>query len=424
MFRVFLLLVTVSLVLVIADWQGLLDGTHHGGSLVSNSNAGHNGSVFDRPDLTITSAPTQLSLKQPGVVEVQAAAPAAPGDRILLETAGAMGLGYNEVSEAILDDNLHATLMVAGRDYKGSYNYWAMMPATGDYQQGRSATFAITIGAAAAPPPPPTSGPDAPTCGGVSPEKADGSPWQCTYDDEFNGDDLDRTYWVPQTGGSTTGTGSTYACAVDSPDTVDVANGYLDLSLVKLPAERACTRRKSSQYEFGQVMHYQTFSQTYGKFEVRAKVPDLQVPGVQESFWLWPKANSYGPWPASGEIDFAEMYSGQPGLDRPYLHYLPGETTAGTNDNVTHNNCQINAGEFNTYGVEWEPKEISVLLNGQICFTDDYSSATSFNGETAPFDKPFYLALNQAMGALGNEYDPAVVPDKVTTQIDYVRIWK
>jgi hypothetical protein len=30
----------------------------------------------------------------------------------------------------------------------------------------------------------------------------------------------------------------------------------------------------------------------------------------------------------------------------------------------------------------------------------------------------------QGMGAAGNEYDPALVPDRVTTQIDYVRIWK
>lgn len=45
-------------------------------------------------------------------------------------------------------------------------------------------------------------------------------------------------------------------------------------------------------------------------------------------------------------------------------------------------------------------------------------------GKNSPFDHPFYLAMNQAMGTTGNEYDTALVPDRVTTQIDYVRIWK
>ncbi len=418
MFRAFLVLATVSVVLLLTIGPGDLLG-HHGGSLVSSNGHKKSQAVTDRPAITVTSAPTSLRLNESGTVEVQATAPAAPGDTIFLDTAGTYGLGYYQVSQAVLDDTLHATLPVSGRSYSGSFKYWARIAATGTYQEGVSPTFVIAFARQAAPPP------VNPTCGGETPKKADGTDWTCTYDDEFDGTSLDRRYWVPQTGGSTTGSGSTYACAVDSPDTISVAGGYLNLSLVQLPASRRCTRYKSSQYAFGQVMHYETFSQTYGKYEIRAKVPDLGVPGVQESFWLWPKTNTYGGWPASGEIDFAEMYSSRSGLDRPYIHYLPGATTAGTNDNVTHNNCPINPGEFNTYGVEWSPGQITVTLNGEVCFTDNYSSAAAnAQGQYSPFDQPFYLSLNQAMGTAGNAYDPSVVPDKVTTLIDYVRIWK
>ncbi|MFL6061486.1 MAG: family 16 glycosylhydrolase [Marmoricola sp.] len=419
MFRVFLMVVTAAVALAIVDW-------HYGGldiglprQLTGGSSGSDSTSVLDKPAIQVLSAPDQLMIHEDGTVTIQASAPAAPGDPVVLQTAGTYGMGYNKVSQATLDENLEATLPVTNRDYVGSFRYWAMIPATGTYQQGKSTPFTIAF----ARPTPPSGRPDV-SCGGSRTVEDHGSTWTCSYDDEFDGQVLDRRYWVPQTGGSKTGSGTTYACALDSPDTVQVAGGNLELSLVELPEVRKCTRTRSSRYAFGQVMHYGTFSQTYGKYEIRAKVPDIDVAGAQQSFWLWPVRNTYGAWPASGEIDFAELYSSTPGLDRPYLHYLPGTTTAGTNDNVTTARCPIRRGEFNTYGVEWKPGRITVLLNDEVCFVDDYSSAASFQGQDAPFDQPFYLSLNQAMGTLNNSYAPGTMPEKVTTEVDYVRVWK
>ncbi|RNL61262.1 glycoside hydrolase family 16 protein [Nocardioides marmoriginsengisoli] len=420
MFRVFLIVVTVSITLVVTGWgSDLLQSTSPGNQLVNGDKAPAR-KFLARPAVRVLSAPEKLILGETSAVDVQAEAPAAPGDRIQLMTTGAAGLGYVRISQGVLDEDLRATLKVTSRDYTGSFRYWGRIPATGRYLQGESATF--TIGFERLKPP---VDPPAATCGGAAPLKADGSPWTCTYDDEFEGTALDRRYWVPHTGGSTSGTRSMFACAMDSPDTIAVADGNLELSLVELPAPRDCTRTKSSKFAYGQVMHYETFAQTYGKYEVRAKLPDIRVPGVQQSFWLWPKKNTYGPWPMSGEIDFAEIYSSRPNLDRPYIHYLPGEKAKGSNLNVRTANCEINPGEYNTYGVEWEPRRITVLLNGEVCFINDYrSAAAAVHGPNSPFDKPFYFLMNQAMGTVGNVYDPAVVPDKVTTKVDYVRIWK
>jgi beta-glucanase (GH16 family) len=421
MFRAFLVVVTGAVALLLLGGPShLFDPAGRDNQLAGGTKQTTSTSFVDAPAIRVLSAPSVLMRNETGVVEVQAESPAVPGATVILDTAGTYGMGYYKVSQAVLDNDLRATLPVLGRDYVGTFKYWATIPASGTYQAGTSATFTIQFATPSVPAPREDM-----ACEGETPLKANGTPWQCTYDDEFTGDTLDRRFWVPQTGGSTTGSGSMTACAADLPETIAVRNGMLELSVVELPQVRSCTRRKTSKYAFGQVMHYGTFSQTYGKYEIRAKLPDLREPGVQESFWLWPKKNTYGAWPASGEIDFAEHYSSRPDLDRPYLHYLPGATTAGTNDNVTNANCPIRSGEFNTYGVEWEPGRITVLLNGEVCFIDDYSSATAaVHGQNSPFDKPFYLSLNQAMGASGNVYDPAVVPDKVTTQVDYVRIWK
>ncbi|MCW2786549.1 MAG: glycoside hydrolase family 16 protein [Marmoricola sp.] len=403
------LLAVAGAVVLIAVFGGV-DAAKPGIRLVDDSPTG--------PQVTVFEAPDTLELHQNGLVTLKVSAPAAPGDAVYLDTAGTYGAGYVQVSDSVLDGDGGATLQVPARDYLGTFDYWVTVPATGTHQEVSSAHFPIAIVS----PPPQTS----PSCGGADPVKADGTPWVCTYDDEFNGPELDRRYWVPQqteSSGFTTGTKTTFACALDSPQTVDVENGHLDLSLVDLGEKRDCGHHLSSQYAYGQVMHYQTYAQTYGKFEVRAKIPDLQVPGSQQSFWLWPQTDSYGPWPASGEIDFAEMYSNTPGIDRPFLHYLPGTTTAGTNQNITHTDCPIKVGEYNTYGLQWEPGRLTTRLNGKVCMIDDYSSLVAGDGSPAPFDKPFYLSLNQAMGALGNVYDPTQVPGTLTTKIDFVRIW-
>ena len=371
------------------------------------------------PEVTIHEAPASLTLRQAGTVRIKASAPAAPGDEIFLNTAGAYNAGYVRVDGARLGKDLTATLTVPGREYLGTYNYWASIPASADHLEGSSGQFPIAIVS----PAPQVK----PACGGAAPVKADGTPWVCTFSDEFSGPELNRRYWVPQeteNSGFTTGTRLKYACALDDRSTIDIRDGNLELSLIDLGESRNCGQNKASRFAYGQVMHHQTYAQTYGLYEIRAKIPDLRVPGSQQSFWLWPESNTYGPWPASGEIDIAEMYSSTPGIDKPFLHYLPGAPTDSENSNVTHAECPIKVGQYNTYGVLWEPGRITILLNGRVCMINDYSTVLAGSGSTAPFDHPFYLALNQAMGTIGNEYDADQVPDRLTTQVDYVRVWR
>lgn len=372
-----------------------------------------------QPGIAIHEAPDRLELHETGRVTLKATPPAAPGDTVYLNTAGAYNAGYVRVDEAVLDQDLAATLTVPAHEYLGTYPYWVTIPASSTYGEGSSGRFDVKIV-----PPPPQSDP---ACGDEAPTKADGTRWVCTFSDDFTGPELDRRYWVPQrteNSGFTTGTRLKYACAYDNYRTVDVADGLLELSLVDLGEVRGCGANKASRYAYGQVMHYQTYSQTYGRYEVRAKIPDIRVPGSQQSFWLWPKTNTYGPWPASGEIDFAELYSSAPGINKPFMHYLPGESPKGTNRNNTHEYCPIKVGKFNTYGAIWEPGKVTILVNDKVCMVNEYDSVVSGEGSNAPFDHPFYLSLNQAMGTIGNDYDGDVLPDRITTQIDYVRIWR
>ena len=272
--------------------------------------------------------------------------------------------------------------------------------------QGTSATTTTTQ---------PTGSSDGgPSCQGTTPLGLPGN-WTCTFDDEFNGTSLNTNDWVPQVTATSGYVNGATACYVDDPDTISVSGGYLNLTVLQV-APFTCGEGSSSfttSYEAGMVSTSGLFDQTYGAFEVSAKLPPSEVEGLQETMWLYPQTLTYGPWPASGEIDFAEFYSEYPGLDVPYIHY----SQSSTDPNVTAYDCLINQDAFNTYGVDWTSTSITVLYNGQPCLVDYPTTGSE------PFDQPFFIALTQALGVGTNAFTPGVTQLPATTEIDWVRAW-
>ncbi len=249
-----------------------------------------------------------------------------------------------------------------------------------------------------------------PTCNG-NPDGLSGA-WTCTFDDEFSESSLNTQLWQPMW----TATSAYVAgpdCYVDIPQTISVSGGYLNLSVVKVPPF-TCVPGYTSDYQAGMVTSSVLFDQTYGAFEVRAKIPYATVPGLQETFWIYPQNLTYGPWPASGEIDFGQFYSQYSTLDVPYIHY----TLSAADPNVTAYNCTIDPTQFNTYEVDWTSSSITILYNGNVCLVDHPI------GGPAPFNEPFFLALTQALGFSGSNAVTASTPFPDTTQIDWVRAWE
>jgi beta-glucanase (GH16 family) len=231
---------------------------------------------------------------------------------------------------------------------------------------------------------------------------------------------------VQQTANSayTTGSGAGTACYVNSPNNVSVSGGYLNLTVRQEAAPFTCQDGPYSfttNYTSGMVTTSGLFSQAYGMFEVRAKLPASAIQGLQETFWLWPNNSSkYGAaWPDSGEIDFAEFYSQFPALDIPYIHY----NAAGNDPNVTAYNCAITPGAFSTFGLQWSPGSLTVLDNGQTCLVDHTNPASPLTGGE-PFDQPFFIALTQALGMNTDAFVPGTTPLPATTQVDWVRAWQ
>ncbi len=297
-------------------------------------------------------------------------------------------------------------------------------PATGltgaGIAHGASGTNAAAAGSSADP------GPSTSTTSGAAATNADqpcqgttplglGGNWSCTFDDEFNGATLETSKWVPQVTSTSGYLNGATACYLDTPDTVSVSGGTLNLG-VRQVAPFTCSYPGGSfttSYEAGMVSTYGLFDQTYGAFEVSAKLPAAAVDGLQETMWLYPQDLNAGAGSSPAEIDFAEFFSQYPGLDVPYIHYA----NSSSDPYVTAYDCSLDQNAFNTYEVDWQPGTITVLYNGKTCLVDHPTTGS------APFDKPFFIALTQALGVGTNAFSAPSTPLPATTQVDWVRAW-
>jgi beta-glucanase (GH16 family) len=251
-------------------------------------------------------------------------------------------------------------------------------------------------------------------CGGhPTVPKAGGGVWTCDFGDEFNAGTLDRTLWTPQT---TKGSGfdsNDQDCFMDSPNNVSVSGGALVLTSRQEAAPFVCedTVPRSTQYTSGSVSTYQTKSVDHGRVEVRAKILSGKVQGTHTAFWLFPQDLIGGP--GKGEIDIAEVYGIYSDRAIPFIH-SPVEAVDSTR---TNNYCMIaNIADWNTYVVEWTAQSITIIYNGQVCLTDTLA-ASSFN-------KDYMVALTQALGWPGNDFQPGVTPLPAQTLVDYVRVYR
>lgn len=262
------------------------------------------------------------------------------------------------------------------------------------------------------------STPTGPDCG-TTILKSDGTPWDCTFVDEFRGDTLDESKWHPI---DTFESAFSYGDCFLGDRNVVVSSGVLQLSTVREDSPVTCDHPSgpiTTDYTSAAVSTVNKFSQAYGRYEIRAAMPQTAGPGLQSALWLLPQ-NPKGTWPGSGEIDIAEFYSQFPDRLVPALHYnsvLPWGTK-------TNNNCLVYAPtDFHTYVLEWTTQKLTISIDGTTCLDHTISPMAPLVG-SAPFDAPFYLNLTQMLGSDDNAFPEGEGIDKATLQVDYVRVWQ
>ena len=184
--------------------------------------------------------------------------------------------------------------------------------------------------------------------------------------------------------------------------------------------------KEVASYTSGRIstQNKQTF--TYGRFECRAKVPKGQ--GYLPAFWLMANnENVYGQWPRCGEIDCMEVMGQETNKAYGTIHYgNPHSESQGT---YTIKDGDDFSDAFHTFTCDWEPGKITWYVDGVKYHEEsDWYSTTVGQGTLtypAPFDQPFYIILNLAVGGswVGNPNDETSFENNPYV-IDYVRVYQ
>jgi len=241
--------------------------------------------------------------------------------------------------------------------------------------------------------------------------------WKLVWSDEFNYTGLpDSNKWVYEVGGHGWGNNEKQFYLAKSLENSVVKNGVLSIIALKKDHEKL-------KYTSAKLSSYQKKSMQYGKIEVMAKLPKGK--GNWPAIWMLPESiqKNEEDWPLCGEIDIMEHVGKDPNVVHTSLHSELYNHVKGTQ--VTHfEKVKDVFDSFHKYGIEWTKESIKFYIDDKLF----YESFKGQDGHVAsnegwPFDKPYYLILNLAVGGnWGGEIDDSIFPNEM--QIDFVRVYK
>jgi beta-glucanase (GH16 family) len=185
----------------------------------------------------------------------------------------------------------------------------------------------------------------------------------------------------------------------------------------------------------GRVSTRLSHSIKFGRIEVEAQLPegDWMWPAI----WMLPVNNTYGDWPASGEIDIMESRGnnytyplGGNNIVSSTLHWGPDPLNDAYWQNIGKNKAlqTTYTKGFHTFGLEWSEKYLFTYVDSrlqQVTYTTFKKPfwqkgrfpSSDANGtrivdpwsqtgrHSTPFDQDFYLILNVAVGGTNGWFE-------------------
>jgi len=240
------------------------------------------------------------------------------------------------------------------------------------------------------------------------------------WSDEFGGKRLDRSKWSFDTSRNKLGwyNGELQYYAANRPENLRLENGHLVIELRKDPKLlRGLPDWGKQEYSSAKIQTKDKIAFATGFFEISAKLPCAR--GTWPAIWMLPQGSAA--WPEGGEIDILEQVGSQPNVAHATLHTALFNHTH-QNGRGAEASVPTACSAFHRYQLSWTPDAITIGV-------DDRAYMRVRNDEPGgrgawPFDSPFYLILNLAMGgdwAAAKGIDDAALPQRM--EVDYVRVW-
>ena len=217
--------------------------------------------------------------------------------------------------------------------------------------------------------------------------------WVLTWSDEFTGpagSSPDQTKWVLESGGNGWGNDE-LEYYTPRPENVRLENGNLVLEALKEEFKGADGVRR--HYTSGRIKTLGRFSQAYGRFEARMRIPNGQ--GVWPAFWMLGDDFPTVGWPECGEIDIMENVD----IEKSRIHgsiHGPGYSARESLTSAFTLPQGPFSDAFHVFAVEWEPQTIRFFVDDELYATK--TPADLPTGAKWVFDHPFFMILNLAVG--------------------------
>ena len=258
-----------------------------------------------------------------------------------------------------------------------------------------------------------------------------GAEYKLAFGDEFNTADFtqpDETHWSRSEWAHPTWKRFTAQTKAGQEKTGWIEDGKLVLRCVKneFADEKRGDNGNKLEMISGAIESANKVTFTYGKVEGRLKT--TAHTGNFPAFWMMPNESTYGGWPFSGEIDIFEQINNE----NTSYHTIHSKWANGAADGGLGNSNKpqksgtsaTTTGEYHVYGLEWTEDILKWFVDGKQVFS--YAKSTTQDDLDKlqwPFDKPFYLILNQSVGNGGWAANPDL-NFTYETKFDWVRVYQ
>lgn len=223
------------------------------------------------------------------------------------------------------------------------------------------------------------------------------------WEENFDGKKLDEKVWNIETGDHGWGNNERQMYTKENHR---LENGHLVITAKKTGEQYTSTRINTKDKKEFQ----------YGRIEARVKLSTGY--GIWPAFWMLGGNISEVGWPKSGEIDIMEYIGREPHTIYTTLHTSATHGEFASSQKTTIKNIEEG---FHVFAVDWSAEKMDFFVDDKLVHT--YNPAIK-DDKTWPFDQPFYVLVNMAVGGNfgGPDVDNTILPQEYT--IDYIRVYQ
>jgi len=241
---------------------------------------------------------------------------------------------------------------------------------------------------------------------------SNGTEWKLSWSEEFNYNGLpDSTKWSYDKGGHGWGNNELQYYTHKALSNAEVSNGSLKLRAIRQQME-------NREYTSARLVTRGKAEFKYGRIEIRAKLPPGR--GLWPAIWMLGTNIGKVDWPDCGEIDIMEHVGFEKDSVFGTIHTKAYNHIKGTQKGKKAFIADP-YNSFHLYSIEWTPEHMDFFLDNTLYnhFPNEHKTMNEW-----PFDSPFYLLLNIAVGGnLGGKkgVDPDIFPGIM--EVDYIRVY-